>query len=358
MSPLLSAATRFSRQIPPALSTRPRRQAGFRTAGRGTPRIPGKTFDSQLIAQASVYGDRDQANVFRDRRVRRTGPFGNRQPYENNRDSGYRWAAIRFSCRSAQLSDPSHSRHGRPPAPHRPARRMASKKRGAARLYRTRPPSSSLLPDDRRSALRLLQLARPAGRATHGCGKPRLDLVWEGRICTPRALRSPCGAALRRPSERGRLARSGISGNCSAITRPFRKIAGGRSEPSEAMPLDRPSFEKRTDTGEFISRAEPHRAAEARARRGRLACRRRSGAGHPASPGGARPVGHRPDRHGKTAAFGCRSCSASPRRATARGRPSNGKPRVASCWTPTRELAIQIGDSFRAYGGILGCARP
>ena len=54
MSPLLSAATRFSRQIATgSFSTRPRRQAGSHGRSQVRPRIPGKTFDSQLIAQAS-----------------------------------------------------------------------------------------------------------------------------------------------------------------------------------------------------------------------------------------------------------------------------------------------------------------
>src|SRR5260221_14792689 len=54
MSPLLSAATRFSRQIATgSFSTRPRRHAGSHGRSQVRPRIPGKTFDSQLIAQAS-----------------------------------------------------------------------------------------------------------------------------------------------------------------------------------------------------------------------------------------------------------------------------------------------------------------
>ena len=54
-SPLLSAATRFSRQIatgsgfsPLFSSTRPRRQAGSQGRSQVRPRMPGKTFDFQL----------------------------------------------------------------------------------------------------------------------------------------------------------------------------------------------------------------------------------------------------------------------------------------------------------------------
>ena len=55
MSSLLSAATRFSRQIATgsgfsacASSTRPRRQAGSHGRSQVRPRMPGKTFDFQL----------------------------------------------------------------------------------------------------------------------------------------------------------------------------------------------------------------------------------------------------------------------------------------------------------------------
>ncbi len=55
MSPLLSAATRFSRQIATgSFSTRPRRQAGSHGRSQVRPRMPGKTFDSQLTIQASL----------------------------------------------------------------------------------------------------------------------------------------------------------------------------------------------------------------------------------------------------------------------------------------------------------------
>ena len=49
MSPLLSAATRFSRQMATGWSsTRPRRQAGSHGRSHVRPRIPGKTLDFQL----------------------------------------------------------------------------------------------------------------------------------------------------------------------------------------------------------------------------------------------------------------------------------------------------------------------
>ena len=49
MSPLLSAATRFSRQIATGLpSTRVRRQAGSHGRSQVRPRMPGNTFDSRL----------------------------------------------------------------------------------------------------------------------------------------------------------------------------------------------------------------------------------------------------------------------------------------------------------------------
>jgi hypothetical protein len=49
-SSLLSAATRFSRQIATgSLSTRPRRQAGSQGRSQVRPRIPGKTLECQLI---------------------------------------------------------------------------------------------------------------------------------------------------------------------------------------------------------------------------------------------------------------------------------------------------------------------
>ena len=50
MSSLLSAATRFSRQIATGslLSTRPRRHAGSHGRSQVRPRIPGKTFECQL----------------------------------------------------------------------------------------------------------------------------------------------------------------------------------------------------------------------------------------------------------------------------------------------------------------------
>ena len=49
MSSLLSAATRFRRQIATgSLSTRPRRQAGSQGRSQVRPRMPGKTFDFQL----------------------------------------------------------------------------------------------------------------------------------------------------------------------------------------------------------------------------------------------------------------------------------------------------------------------
>jgi hypothetical protein len=55
MSPRLSAATRFSRQIATgSASTRPRRQAGSQGRSQVRPRMPGKTFDHQLIMNASV----------------------------------------------------------------------------------------------------------------------------------------------------------------------------------------------------------------------------------------------------------------------------------------------------------------
>ena len=55
ISPLLSAATRFRRQIATGSglswvsSTRPRRQAGSQGRSQVRPRMPGKTFDFQLI---------------------------------------------------------------------------------------------------------------------------------------------------------------------------------------------------------------------------------------------------------------------------------------------------------------------
>ena len=50
MSSLLSAATRFRRQIATgSSSTRPRRQAGSHGRSQVRPRIPGKTLDFQLI---------------------------------------------------------------------------------------------------------------------------------------------------------------------------------------------------------------------------------------------------------------------------------------------------------------------
>jgi len=49
MSPLLSAATRFKRQIATgSSSTRPRRHAGSHGLSQVRPKTPGKTFDSQL----------------------------------------------------------------------------------------------------------------------------------------------------------------------------------------------------------------------------------------------------------------------------------------------------------------------
>ena len=49
ISPRLSAATRFSRQIATGLpSTRPRRHAGSQGRSQVRPRMPGKTFDSRL----------------------------------------------------------------------------------------------------------------------------------------------------------------------------------------------------------------------------------------------------------------------------------------------------------------------
>ena len=59
-SPLLSAATRFSRQIATGSgfalfsSTRPRRQAGSQGRSQVRPRMPGNTFDSQLTMYASA----------------------------------------------------------------------------------------------------------------------------------------------------------------------------------------------------------------------------------------------------------------------------------------------------------------
>jgi hypothetical protein len=50
MSSLLSAATRFSRQIATgSASTRPRRQAGSQGRSQVRPSTPGNTFDFQLI---------------------------------------------------------------------------------------------------------------------------------------------------------------------------------------------------------------------------------------------------------------------------------------------------------------------
>ena len=55
-SSLLSAATRFSRQIATGSSSiLPRRHAGSQGRSQVRPRTPGKTFDSQLIIYASVY---------------------------------------------------------------------------------------------------------------------------------------------------------------------------------------------------------------------------------------------------------------------------------------------------------------
>src|SRR5688572_25087052 len=55
-SDFLSAATRFSRQIATgSSSTRPRRQAGSHGRSQVRPKIPGNTFESQLIMYASVY---------------------------------------------------------------------------------------------------------------------------------------------------------------------------------------------------------------------------------------------------------------------------------------------------------------
>ena len=49
MSSLLSAATRFSRQMATgSSSTRPRRQAGSQGRSQVRPRTPGKTFDRQF----------------------------------------------------------------------------------------------------------------------------------------------------------------------------------------------------------------------------------------------------------------------------------------------------------------------
>jgi hypothetical protein len=50
MSSLRSAATRLRRQMATgSLSTRPRRQAGSQGRSQTRPRIPGNTFDRQLI---------------------------------------------------------------------------------------------------------------------------------------------------------------------------------------------------------------------------------------------------------------------------------------------------------------------
>src|SRR5450759_1843559 len=60
MSSLLSAATRFRRQIATGSfllpsSTRPRRHAGSQGRSQVRPRMPGKTLDSQLTIYASLY---------------------------------------------------------------------------------------------------------------------------------------------------------------------------------------------------------------------------------------------------------------------------------------------------------------
>ena len=56
MSPLLSAATRFSRQIATGFSSvRTRRHAGSQGRSHVRPRIPGNTLESQLSMYASVY---------------------------------------------------------------------------------------------------------------------------------------------------------------------------------------------------------------------------------------------------------------------------------------------------------------
>ena len=55
MSSLLSAATRFRRQIATgSFSTRTRRQAGSHGRSQVRPRMPGKTFEYQLTINASV----------------------------------------------------------------------------------------------------------------------------------------------------------------------------------------------------------------------------------------------------------------------------------------------------------------
>ena len=56
MSPRLSAATRFRRQIATGLSSmRSRRHAGSQGRSQVRPRIPGNTFDHQFTMYASVY---------------------------------------------------------------------------------------------------------------------------------------------------------------------------------------------------------------------------------------------------------------------------------------------------------------
>ena len=77
MSSLLSAATRFSRQIATgSSSTRPRRQAGSHGRSQVRPRIPGKHVRLPVDhVGVAVAARGDQPDVFGNRRVRRAGPL-------------------------------------------------------------------------------------------------------------------------------------------------------------------------------------------------------------------------------------------------------------------------------------------
>ena len=73
-----------------------------------------------------------------------------------------------------------------------------------------------------------------------------------------------------------------------------------------------------------------------------------SGAGHPPCPGRAGRAGLRPDRHRQDL------CLCRPHPPAAERGPDAGPPaHRALILTPTRELAIQIQESFDAYGSHL-----
>src|SRR5439155_18897288 len=110
----------------------------------------------------------DQANVFRDRRVRRAGPLAidNLMKIVGIPDIG----GLQYASPADRLSYPirSHSRRDRPPAPHRPARRMASRSAAQRALYPDSIRPSSLAVTDGSQISLAAAAACPiaAGRAT------------------------------------------------------------------------------------------------------------------------------------------------------------------------------------------------